>query len=81
MEKLLGVKLTDGPPSEPDLSRRDVNEADQLEETERRDAARQRYQRMYWESVPEDGRVRYLKQITCAANIYLDEGTHRSGIA
>ena len=37
--------------------RYDVHEADTLEAEERRDAARQRYQRSYWESVPEDGRV------------------------
>jgi len=36
--------------------RKDVHEADMLEQEERRDAARQRYQQLYWESVPEDGR-------------------------
>ncbi|KAL0951758.1 hypothetical protein HGRIS_008430 [Hohenbuehelia grisea] len=36
--------------------RYDAHEADTLEEEEHRDAARQRYQRLYWESVPEDGR-------------------------
>lgn len=63
MERLLGVNtpVVDVFPDEqatPEehLSRRDVNEADTLEEMERRDAARQRYQRLYWESVPEDGR-------------------------
>ncbi|KAG6854155.1 hypothetical protein C0991_010066 [Blastosporella zonata] len=36
--------------------RSDVHEADMLEQDENRDAARQRYQQLYWESVPEDGR-------------------------
>ncbi|KAG6851384.1 hypothetical protein H0H93_005782 [Arthromyces matolae] len=36
--------------------RKDVHEADILEQDENRDAARQRYQQLYWESVPEDGR-------------------------
>ncbi|KAG6831323.1 hypothetical protein H0H92_011238 [Tricholoma furcatifolium] len=39
-----------------DANRTDVHEADMLEQDENRDAARQRYQQMYWESVPEDGR-------------------------
>lgn len=56
MELVLGVKLpTDGPQAS-NPSRRDANEADTLEELERRDSARQRYQRLYWESLPEDGR-------------------------
>lgn len=37
--------------------RSDVTEADLLEQIERRDAARYRYERQYWESTPEDGRV------------------------
>ncbi|KAJ8489880.1 hypothetical protein ONZ45_g13409 [Pleurotus djamor] len=36
--------------------RYDAQEADSLEEEENRDALRQRYQRSYWESTPEDGR-------------------------
>ncbi|KNZ76372.1 37S ribosomal protein S35, mitochondrial [Termitomyces sp. J132] len=36
--------------------RSDAQEADMLEQDENRDAARQRYQQLYWESVPEDGR-------------------------
>ncbi|RXW17044.1 hypothetical protein EST38_g8818 [Candolleomyces aberdarensis] len=36
-------------------ARYDVQEADMLEQDENRDASRQRYQRLYWESVPEDG--------------------------
>ena len=43
--------------------RYDVHEADTLEAEERRDAARQRYQRSYWESVPEDGRVSNPTQV------------------
>ncbi|KAF8899223.1 eukaryotic mitochondrial regulator protein-domain-containing protein [Infundibulicybe gibba] len=61
MEKILGVKqdedvrnsLANG---QHDWTRYDVHEADTLEEEEKRDASRQRYQRLYWESVPEDGR-------------------------
>ncbi|KAJ4472527.1 eukaryotic mitochondrial regulator protein-domain-containing protein [Lentinula edodes] len=33
--------------------RHDVHEADMMEEAEKNDPARQRYQRMYWESLPE----------------------------
>jgi len=36
--------------------RSDVSQADALEEAENRDAARYRYERLYWESTPEDGR-------------------------
>ncbi|KIM47635.1 hypothetical protein M413DRAFT_22264 [Hebeloma cylindrosporum] len=35
--------------------RSDVHRADMLEEEEKRDSARARYERMYWESMPEDG--------------------------
>lgn len=56
MEKILGTKTF----AESVVSdiRYDAREADSLEEEENRDAARQRYQRLYWESTPEDGRVR-----------------------
>ncbi|KAF8079092.1 eukaryotic mitochondrial regulator protein-domain-containing protein [Lyophyllum atratum] len=54
MEKVLGVDSSDVQLSA-DL-RKDAHEADVLEQEERRDAARQRYQQLYWESVPEDGR-------------------------
>ena len=37
--------------------RSDVHQADMLEEEERRDAARYRYERLYWESIPEAGKV------------------------
>lgn len=55
MEKILGTKTF----AESVVSdiRYDAREADSLEEEENRDAARQRYQRLYWESTPEDGRV------------------------
>jgi hypothetical protein len=43
-----------------DATRRDVHEADTLEEDEKRDTLRQRYQRMYWETVPESGGVRVI---------------------
>lgn len=39
-----------------DGPRWDALEADVLEQDENRDAQRRRYQRHYWESVPEDGR-------------------------
>lgn len=57
MEKLLGVKSHKAEQVLKDGSRWDVAEADSLEQDENRDAQRQRYQRHYWESVPEDGRV------------------------
>jgi len=56
MEKLLGVKTQKAEQALQDGSRWDVAEADSLEQDEKRDAQRQRYQRHYWESVPEDGR-------------------------
>lgn len=61
MERILGVTGPSLPGKEAqtaDWSRYDVHEADTLEEMEQRDAARQRYQRLYWESIPEDGSVR-----------------------
>ena len=63
MEKLLGIQedqrirnlaLKQG---QDDWTRYDVHEADTLEQEENRDAARQRYQRLYWESVSESGGV------------------------
>lgn len=57
MEKILGVKTQKAEQALKDGSRWDVAEADSLEQDEKRDAQRQRYQRHYWESVPEDGRV------------------------
>jgi len=54
MEKILGV--AESHPQSYVQMRGDVHEADTLEQEEKRDAARQRYQRLYWESVPEDGR-------------------------
>jgi hypothetical protein len=57
MEKLLGVQQRRLSRIQEDTSRWDVMEADSLEQDENRDAQRQRYQRLYWESVPEDGRV------------------------
>jgi len=55
MEKILGVESFTHPQSHA-RTRHDTHEADTLEQEEQRDAARQRYQRLYWESVPEDGR-------------------------
>jgi hypothetical protein len=37
--------------------RMDVHKADMLEQEERRDATSYRYERLYWESVPEDADV------------------------
>ncbi|KAF9270760.1 hypothetical protein L218DRAFT_915125 [Marasmius fiardii PR-910] len=53
MERVLDVaKSWDLPRTNP---RYDTSQADSLEEAENRDAARQRYQRSYWESIPEHG--------------------------
>ncbi|KAF7307489.1 hypothetical protein MIND_00543400 [Mycena indigotica] len=67
MEKLLGVKtpganyfLSETPATLADEGmpeRVDVDKADMLEQLENRDAARQRFQRQYWESVVDDGRA------------------------
>ncbi|KAK7063768.1 eukaryotic mitochondrial regulator protein-domain-containing protein [Favolaschia claudopus] len=51
MEMLLGVKASSQDANE----RVDVHTADMLEQEENRDAARQRFQRQYWESIPDDG--------------------------
>ncbi|KAK7058561.1 hypothetical protein VNI00_002197 [Paramarasmius palmivorus] len=59
MEKILGVpqfkpkKQIEEPDAED--PRYDAYAADSLEEIEQRDAARQRYQRMYWETLDEHG--------------------------
>lgn len=53
---LLGVKdqkIENLEQDQDDFTRRDVHEADALELEENRDAVRQRYQRLYWESIPE----------------------------
>jgi len=57
MDKLLGVKPHESAEAHWDGPRWDALEADVLEQDENRDAQRRRYQRHYWESVPEDGRV------------------------
>jgi len=53
MEMLLGVKSS--PKVDVD-DRIDAHTADMLEQDENRDAARQRFQRQYWESIPDDGK-------------------------
>ncbi|KAJ3983296.1 eukaryotic mitochondrial regulator protein-domain-containing protein [Lentinula detonsa] len=61
MERLLGVAEFNADPSvaedaminEESELRSDVHEADIMEEAEKNDPARQRYQRMYWESLSE----------------------------
>lgn len=45
-------------------AREDLYKSDMLEQAENRDFARQKYQRMYWESIPEDGRVSFLLATT-----------------
>jgi hypothetical protein len=61
VERLLGQSSRENTQAEdasdPSRTEGPVYEADLLEEDEQRDAARQRYQHLYWESVPEDGRV------------------------
>jgi len=57
METLLGVKPHNLAKVHWDGPRWEAIEADLLEQDENRDAQRRRYQRQYWESVPEDGRV------------------------
>ena len=58
MEKLLGTDQEIR--NRQDWTRRDVHEADTLEQEEDRDAIRQRYQRLYWESIPESRGVSNL---------------------
>ncbi|CAA7268041.1 unnamed protein product [Cyclocybe aegerita] len=50
---------------QPDVNveRADVHRADMLEEDEQRDAARYRYERLYWESIPESAREPILPTI------------------
>ncbi|KAL0571982.1 hypothetical protein V5O48_009984 [Marasmius crinis-equi] len=55
MEKLLSVRTATDLAKEKFHARYDTQQADTLEEAENRDAARQRYQRSYWESTPESG--------------------------
>ena len=78
MEKILGVPKS----SEQQYhTRYDVREADSLEEEERRDSARQRYQQLYWESVPEDGRVSFHHRCRCHQPTNLALGTTRACIS
>ena len=58
MERLLGATTHRAVNMRWDDARYDVQEADVLEQDENRDAARQRYIRLYWESVPDNGSVR-----------------------
>ncbi|TEB38771.1 hypothetical protein FA13DRAFT_1760958 [Coprinellus micaceus] len=55
MEHLLGATTHRAVNMRWDDARYDVQEADVLEQDENRDAARQRYIRLYWESVPDNG--------------------------
>ncbi|KAJ3507914.1 hypothetical protein NLJ89_g6037 [Agrocybe chaxingu] len=50
---------------QPDVNveRADAHRADMLEEDEQRDAARYRYERLYWESIPESAREPILPTI------------------
>jgi hypothetical protein len=60
MGRLLGTPADDEAVNAARRAMADLSQADHLEQEENRDFARQRYQRMYWESVPEDGRVGLL---------------------
>lgn len=44
-------------------ARSDLQKADMLEQEENRDASVPHYERLYWESVQEDGRVRHLSLV------------------
>jgi hypothetical protein len=61
MEMLLDVKSPKFSAADPsptaDSDRADVHTADMLEQEENRDAARQRFQRQYWESYVDDGKA------------------------
>lgn len=76
MELLLGV-TTHKAASHTD-KRYDVHEADTLEHDENRDALRQRYQRAYWESIPETGSVRVqVMFFSLPSDVDLPLGTDR----
>lgn len=55
------IHLTDTKNDAPELeilpARWDVHKADMLEQEERRDATPYRYERLYWEPIPEDADV------------------------
>jgi hypothetical protein len=55
-EMLVDTKIRLLPDVAPE--RLDVHKADMLEQTEKRDATPYRYERSYWESIPEDADVR-----------------------
>jgi len=60
MKTLLNTDGLGNPEWEVYPERSDVHKADMLEEEERRDATRYRYERLYWESIPEDADVCHL---------------------
>jgi hypothetical protein len=75
MERILGVPEFN-PYSVQDLKERvNTDAADSLEELEKRDAARNRYQRLYWETVAEHGGVRislvvFFRDLTSFSGTY-----------
>ena len=73
MEELLGVnarRSTSHVDFGVDTSRHDVNEADALEEAEGGDWARQKYRRMFWESISEGEQVSYTVFVATTPNIF-----------
>jgi hypothetical protein len=58
MIELLDRTQTDVPRPDVLPQRLDVHKADMLEQAEQRDATPYRYERSYWESIPEDADVR-----------------------
>lgn len=65
------------------MSRRasaDLVQADMLEQEENRDFARLRYQRMYWESTPEDGKEPVLPGVLEAAKKGARQRAHASRV-
>lgn len=60
--------------------RRNVHDADLSEEIQQNDPARQRYQRMYWESLPEFGGVSSCFSSTCRSDVNVLLGTDCASI-
>ena len=58
MEAILGVRDNEQSKTDSQAPVLDVDEADALDQEEGRRRARQRYQHLYWESIPEGESVR-----------------------
>lgn len=50
-------------------ARLDVHKADMLEQEERRDGSPYRYERLYWESIPEDADVSSSTTLVCYSQL------------